>query len=95
MSLRYILRCLGCNLSYNGSCATKVFNENFSVVHNSQNPAADVSKKPLVISYHVVREAVAAGIIEPYWISGGFNMSDILTKQIPKSEFMGHCDHIF
>ena len=41
-----------------------------------------------------MREAVAAGIIEPYWISGGFNKSDILTKQIPKPEFMGHYKHI-
>ena len=24
-----------------------------------------------------------------------FNMSDILTKQISKPEFMGHCKHIF
>ena len=77
MSLRYMLRCLGCNIPYDGSCPTKVFNDNFSVVQNSQNPAADLSKKHVAISFHVVREAVAAGIIEPYWISGGFNMSDI------------------
>ncbi len=95
MSLRYMLRCLGCNIHYDGSCPTKVFNDNYSVVQNSQNPAADLSKKHVAISFHVVREAVAAGIVEPYWISGGFNMSDILTKQIPKPEFMGHCKHIF
>ena len=53
------------------------------------------SKKHVAISYHVMREAVAAGIISPYWISGGFNMSDILTKKIPKPEFKGQCDHIF
>ena len=95
MSLRYMLRCLGCNVPHDRSCPTKVFNDNFSVVQNCQNPAADLSKKHVAISYHVVREAVAAGIIEPYWISGGYNMSDILTKQIPKPQFKGHCDHIF
>ena len=56
------------------------FNENVSVVQNSQNPAVDLFKSYVAISYHVVREAVAAGIIGPYWISGGFNMSDILIK---------------
>ena len=95
MSLRYMLRCLGCNIPSDKSCPTNIFNDNFSVVQNSQNPAADLSKKHVAISYHVVREAVATCIIEPYWISGGFNISYILTKQIPKSEFMGHCDHIF
>ena len=72
-----------------------MFNDNFSVAHNAQNPAADFSKKHAAISYHVVREAVATSFIEPYWISGDFNMSDILPKQIPRPEFKGHCDHIF
>ena len=95
MSLRYMLRCLGCNIPTDGSCPTKVFNDNFSVVQNCQNPAADLSKKHVAISYHVVREAVAARIIEPYWIKGGYNMADIFTKQIPKPQFMEHCKHIF
>jgi hypothetical protein len=95
MSLRYMLRCLGCNIPADRSCATKVFNDNFSVIQNCQNPAADFSKKHVAISYHVVREAVAAGIIEPYWIKGGNNLSDILTKQIPKPKFMEHCKYIF
>ena len=50
----------------------KGINDNYSVVQNSQNPAADLSKKHVAISFHVVREAVAAGIVEPYWISGDF-----------------------
>ena len=95
MSLRYMLRCLGCNVPADYSCATKVFCDNFSVIQNSQNPAADLSKKHVAISYHVVREAVAAGIIEPYWIKSGYNMADILTKQLPKPEFKEHCAHIF
>ena len=95
MSLRYMMRCLGCNIPSDGSCPTKVFNDNLSVVLNSQNPSADLSKKHVAISYHVVREAVAAGIIEPYWLKGIFNISDIMTKQIPKSEFRNHCDFIF
>ena len=47
------------------------------------------------ISYHVVREAVATSIIEPYWIKSGYNMVGILTKQLSKHEFKEHCAHIF
>ena len=85
----------GVKFPFNDSCPTKVSNDNFSVVQNAQNPAVDLSKKHVAISYHIMRETVAAGIIEPYWISGGFNMSDILTKQIPKPKFIVHCKYIF
>jgi hypothetical protein len=95
ISLRYMLRCLGCNVPANGECPTRIFGDNLSVIQNAQNPAADISKKHVAISFHVVREAIAAGIIEPYWLKGKWNLSDIMTKQIPKTEFKGHCDFIF
>ena len=95
MSLRYMLRCLGCNVPSDGSCPTKIFNDNLSVVLNAQNPAADLSKKHVAISFHVVREAVAAGIISPYWLKGKWNISDIMTKQIPITEFRNHCKFLF
>ena len=95
ISLRYMLRCLGCNVPADGSCPTKVFGDNLTVIQSSQNPAAVISKKHIAISFHTVREAIAARIIEPYWLKGKFNLSDIMTKQIPKPEFMGHCDYIF
>ena len=94
-SLRYMLRCLGCNVPCDGSCPTKIFGDNFSVIQNSQNPAADLSKKHVAISYHVVREAIAARTIEAYWLKGKWNLSDIMTKQIPRTEFQQHCDYIF
>ena len=94
-SLRYMLRCLGCNVPNDGSCPTDVFGDNLSVILNAQNPAADLSKKHVAISFHVVREAVAAGIIAPYWLKGKHNMSDIMTKKIPGPEFKIHCDHIY
>ena len=95
ISLRYMLRCLGCNVPSDGSCPTKIFSDSFSVIQNCQNPAADLSKKHVAISYHLVREAVAAGIIAPYWLKGEYNISDIMTKQIPKTPFKEHCSHIF
>ena len=95
MSLLYTLFYLGCNVPANSSCPTKAFNGNFSVVQNCQNPTVALSKIHVAISYHVVREAVAAGIIEPYWIKGGYNMTDILTKLIPKPQFVEHYKYIF
>ena len=40
-SLRYMLRCLGCNVPSDGSCPTRMFGDNLSVNLNSQNPAAE------------------------------------------------------
>ena len=95
IGLRYMMRCLGMNIPSDGSCPTRIFSDSFSVIQNCQNPAADLSKKHVAISYHLVREAVAAGIIAPYWLKGEYNISDIMTKQIPKSPFREHCSHIF
>ena len=85
MSLRYMLRCSGDNIPVDMSCLTKVINDNFSVVQHSQNPTADLSKKHVAISYHIVRDAVTDGIIEPHWINGGYNIADILIEQIKSS----------
>ena len=94
-SLRYMLRCLGCNLPAEGKCPTRIYGDNLSVILNAQNPACDLSKKHVAISYNVVREAIAAGITECFWLKGRWNLSDIMTKQIPRTPFKTHCDHIF
>ena len=79
-NLRYMLRCLECNIPADGSSPTRIFGDNLSVILNSQNPAADLSKKHVAISFHVVREAVAAGIIAPFCLKGKWNTSDLMTK---------------
>ena len=90
-----MMRCLGMNVPSDGSCPTRIFSDSFSVIQNCQNPAADLSKKHVAISFHLVREAIAAGIVAPYWLKGEYNISDIMTKQIPRSPFMEHCKYIF
>ena len=45
MNLQYMLRCLGVNL---GDKPTDLFGDNLSVIQNSQNLAADLSKKDVV-----------------------------------------------
>ena len=75
-----MLRCLGCNVLSNGTCPTCIVGDNLSVILNTQNPAADLSKKHAAISFHVVREAIADGITTAYWLKGPWNLSDIMTK---------------
>ena len=41
-----------------------------------------MKKKHTAIAYHRVREAVAAGIIEPYHVKGEHNPADVLTKAL-------------
>ena len=94
-SLRYMLRCLGCHLPAAGQCPTRIFSDNLSVILNAQNPACDLSKKHVAISYNVVHEAIASGITECFWLKGCWNLSDIMTKQIPRTPFKAHCDYIF
>ena len=64
--LRYMLCYLGCSIPSDKACPTKIFNDNFNGDQNAQNPATDFSKKHVAISYHVMREDVDAGLIEPY-----------------------------
>ena len=79
----------------NGSSPTNIFGDNFSVIQSALNPQADFSKKHIALSFHYVREAIAAGIVAPYWIKGEFNLSDILTKQINSTDFLNHLDSIY
>ena len=53
-SLHYMLRCLECNVPSDGSCPTRIFGDNLSVILNSQNLAADLSNKHVEISFHLV-----------------------------------------
>jgi hypothetical protein len=91
VNLRYMLRAFGVNVDG----ATQVFGDNLSVITNAVDPEADLKKKHVALSFHVVREAVAAGIIEPYWVQGKYNISDIMTKQLCSQESKTHCDSIF
>ena len=90
-----MLRCLGCTLPDNGKHPSKLFGDNLGVLLSTQNPEADLSKKHVAIAFHAVREAIAAGVISPYWLKGQRNSADILTKQLPRPSFRSHCDFMF
>ena len=93
--LRDMMRCLGCNVPSDGSFPMRIFGDNLGVILNAQNPAADLSKKHIVISFHMEYEAFTAGIIEPYWLKGTFNTSGIISKQIPRADFKEHVNYIY
>ena len=86
---------LFCNVHTDGSLPTRIFGNNLIVILNSQNPAYDISKKHVAISFHVVREAVTAGIIEPYWPRGDVNTYDIMIEKIHCTDFKRHTDYIY
>ena len=65
------------------------------MILSASNPGHGLSQKHVAISFHVVREAIAAGIIEPYWIKSKNNMSDIMTKQLPSGPFLRHTNYIY
>ena len=49
-----------------------------------------MKKKHIAISYHYVREAITAGIVNPIWINSHENFSDIMTKAVGGNTFDSH-----
>ena len=74
--LRIDLRMLGVDID--GPCI--VFGDNESVCGHVTEPSATLNKKHLGISFHMIRESVAAGIIDVYNIDGDDNPANPLTK---------------
>ena len=53
-----------------------------SVITHSEEPSSTLKKKHLAIAFHLVRESVAAGIIEVYHVDGHENPANPLTKSV-------------
>ena len=89
-----MLRCLGVPIPNDGSSPTCIFGDNLSVIQNARNPHSCLSKKHVALSFHCVREGIAAGVTSPFWLIGKFNQSDIMTKQIAAKKYLTHVDNI-
>ena len=61
--------------------------DNNSVVLNTTMPSSVLKKKHCAVSYHKIREAIAAGIVRFSHISSEQNYADILTKPLGPSSF--------
>ena len=64
-----------------GTC--KTFCDNDSVVKNTTRPESPLRKKANSISYHKIRESIAALWIALTKEPGDSNVADILTKLVP------------
>jgi hypothetical protein len=54
--------------------------DNQAVVMNSSIPHSLLNKRHNALSYHHVREMIAAKILGYYWIDGKLNPADIVSK---------------
>jgi hypothetical protein len=57
-----------------------MFGENQAIVMNSSIPHSSLNKRHNALSYHRVREMIAAKILGYYWIDGKLNPADIVSK---------------
>jgi hypothetical protein len=78
-ALKIKLKCFGVPLSG----PTNVFCDNNGVVQNTSIPESTLSKKHIAINYHIIREAVAAGIIRVGKEDTMTNIANVFTKLFP------------
>ena len=83
IDLRYPLRMMG--IPIDGP--SWMFGDNQSVITSSTIPESTLNKRHNALSYHLVRECVAAKIINFMHVSGKVNPSDLLTKFLSWSNF--------
>ena len=76
LDLRFTLRMMG--LPIDGP--SWLFGDNSSVITSSTIPHSTLNKRHNALSYHRVRESIAAKIIHFLHVSGIHNPSDVLTK---------------
>ena len=80
ISLRYKLRMFGIPITG----PAQVFCDNEAVYNNAAFAHSTLKKKHNSICFHRVRECVAAGLMCVHKVSSEYNLSDILTKSLPK-----------
>jgi hypothetical protein len=83
MDIRYTLRMMG--IPIDGP--SWLFGDNQSVITSSTIPQSMLNKRHNALSYHHVRECIAAGIIYLMHCHGKSNPSDVLTKFLGWSQF--------
>ena len=76
MDIRQTLRYLGAPIT----TKSYLFGDNRSVVTSATLPHSTLTKRHNILSFHRVREAIAAKLMTFYWIQSAYNLSDILSK---------------
>jgi hypothetical protein len=88
VDLRLTLRYLGVPVDDK----SYLFGDNQSVVTSSTIPTSVLNKRHNMLSYHRVREAIAAGFLSFVHIDGKRNPADILSKHPGYQEFWPHAE---
>ena len=83
ISIHCMLRCLGGPVTK----PTDLFGDNFGVIQSAQIPEGELKKKHIAISYHYVREAIAAHIVNAHWCKSHENFADVCTKALGTTIF--------
>jgi hypothetical protein len=83
IAMRYKLQMLG--IPVIGSCV--LFGDNMSMITSATVPSSSLKKKHNAISYHRIRESIAAGIVDLIHVGSKFNIADILTKPLGPNLF--------
>ena len=81
--MRYMLKCFGIPVRK----PTRMFGDNRSVLDSVNIPQSEMKKKHIAISYHLVREAIAAKLIDCTWIMSHENYADLLSKALGATLF--------
>jgi hypothetical protein len=76
VDLRLTLRYLGVNIREK----SYMFGDNRSVIDSSTIPHSKLHKRHNALSFHRVREAIAAGYINCAFLEGKSNPADIMSK---------------
>ena len=76
IELRYTLMHLGVPVR----SKSYMFGDNKCVVDSASIPTSALSKKSTLVSYHRVREAIAAGYLQFNWKGGKSNPADLISK---------------
>ena len=79
----YMLRMMGTRLEK----SALLLGDNNSVVLKTKMPSSVLKKKHCAVSYHKIRETIAAGIVMFSHISSEHNYADILTKPLGPNKF--------
>jgi len=91
ISLRYMLRSLGVPVTM----PTYLFGDNKGSIQSANIPDGELKKKHVAISYHYVREAVAAKIVNVVHIYSEYNFADLFTKSLARNKIQGFVDELF
>ena len=67
--------------------AIPICGDNQGFIFMASKPVMEPRSKHIDIRYHGIRELVAKGKVELYFIDGAENPADLLTKNLPRETF--------